>query len=60
MNDAKRQGVTIRPFNENQSWSLLLKLLGKEWEERERAGLMKGHEEDDGKAFLRDMGGVWN
>lgn len=58
MNDAKRQGVTIKPFNESQSWKLLLKLLGPEWEAREAAGQMRGHEEEDGKAFLKDMGGV--
>ncbi len=58
MNDAKRQGATIRPFNPAQSWSLLLRLLGPDWEEREKNGQIRGHEEQDGKDFLESLGGV--
>jgi hypothetical protein len=58
VNDAKRQGDTIKPFNEKQSWGLLMQLLGPDWQDMDKRGLIKGTEEAAAKNLLRDLGGV--
>jgi hypothetical protein len=58
MNDNKRKGDTVKPFNEKQSWDLLIKLLGKEWQDLDRKGLIKVSEEQAAKKFLERIGGV--
>lgn len=58
-NDAQRRGDTVKPFNDRQAWNLLMKLLGPEWEELDRKGLIKGSEESAAKELLRSLGGVW-
>jgi hypothetical protein len=58
MNDNKRKGDTVKPFNEKQSWDLLIKLLGKEWQDLDRKGLIKVSEEQAAKKFLGRIGGV--
>jgi hypothetical protein len=57
-NDAHRQGDTIKPFTEKQSWNLLMKLLGPEWVEQDRKGLIKGTEERAAIEMLKSLGGV--
>jgi hypothetical protein len=57
-NDAHREGATIKPFTEKQSWDLLMKLLGPEWVEQDRKGLIKGSEEKAATDMLRHLGGV--
>lgn len=58
MNDAKRQGDTIKPFTEKQSWGLLMQLLGPDWQDMDKKGLIKGTEEAAAKNLLKDLGGV--
>lgn len=57
-NDAHRKGDTVKPFTEKQSWDLLMKLLGSDWADKDRNGLLKGIEEKAAKEFLRSLGGV--
>lgn len=58
MKDNQRKGDTVKPFNEKQSWDLLIKLLGEEWQDLDRQGLIKVSEEQAAKALLRNIGGV--
>jgi hypothetical protein len=58
MNDAQRKGETVKPFNENQSWDLLMKLLGPEWQDLDRKGLIKVSEEAAARELLKSLGGV--
>ncbi len=57
-NDAHRKGATIKPFTEKQSWNLLMNLLGPEWVEQDRKGLIKGSEEKAAIDMLKNLGGV--
>jgi hypothetical protein len=57
-NDAHRKGCTIKPFSDRQSWKLLMKLLGPEWVEQDKEGLIKGTEERAAVELLRYLGGV--
>jgi hypothetical protein len=54
-NDAHRNGCTIKPFSDKQSWELLMKLLGVE---KDKEGLIKGTEERAAIELLRYLGGV--
>lgn len=58
MNDANRKGDTVKPFNEKQSWELLMKLLGPVWQDLDRKGLIKGTEERAAQELLKSLGGV--
>lgn len=58
MNDAKRRGDTIKPFTDKQSWDLLMQLLGPDWQDMDKKGLIKGTEEAAAKYLLKDLGGV--
>jgi hypothetical protein len=58
MNDNKRKGDTVRPFNDRQSWDLLVKLLGSEWQDLDRKGLIKVSEDQAAKGLLKSIGGV--
>jgi hypothetical protein len=58
MNDAARKGDTVKPFNERESWDLLMKLLGEDWVDMDRRGLIKASEEFAAKELLKDLGGV--
>ncbi len=57
-NDAHRKGATIKPFTEKQSWNLLMNLLGPEWVEQDRKGLIRGSEEKAAIEMLKHLGGV--
>ncbi|KAH7348885.1 P-loop containing nucleoside triphosphate hydrolase protein [Rhexocercosporidium sp. MPI-PUGE-AT-0058] len=57
-NDAQRHGDTIKPFNERQSWDLFMKLLGPVWQQKDKDGHIKGHEEKAAKLFLQNFGGL--
>jgi hypothetical protein len=57
-NDAHRKGDTIKPFTPKESWSLLMKLLGSQWAEEDRKGLIKGSEERAATELLKNLGGV--
>ncbi|RDW59780.1 hypothetical protein BP6252_12867 [Coleophoma cylindrospora] len=58
MKDNKRRGDTIMPFDETQSWELLIKLLGKSWEDLDKRGLIKTSEEKAAKEFIKAIGGL--
>lgn len=58
MNDNRRKGDTVKPFNDVQSWDLLIKLLGNDWQDLDRRGLIKVSEEQAAKGLLRNIGGV--
>jgi hypothetical protein len=60
MNDNRRKGDTVKPFNEVQSWDLLIKLLGSDWQDLDRKGLIKPAEEQAAKGLLSNIGGVGN
>jgi len=57
-NDAQRKGDTVKPFTDTQSWDLLMKLLGPDWEDLNRQGLIKTSEMSAAKELLKDLGGV--
>jgi hypothetical protein len=57
-NDAQRKGGTVKPFTDAQSWDLLMKLLGPNWEDLDRKGLIKTSEMSAAKELLKDLGGV--
>jgi hypothetical protein len=57
-NDSQRKGDTIKTFTDTQSWDLLMKLLGSDWEDLDRQGLIKTSEMSAAKELLRDLGGV--
>jgi hypothetical protein len=58
MNDAKRKGGTLKPFNEKQSWDRLIKKLGPNWQDMDRSRLIKESEVMAAKEFLTCLGGV--
>jgi hypothetical protein len=58
MKDSQRRGETVKPFNENQSWDLLMQLLGDDWKSLDKQGSMKVSEEIAARAFLSKLGGV--
>ncbi|KAH8602772.1 P-loop containing nucleoside triphosphate hydrolase protein [Bisporella sp. PMI_857] len=58
MNDAERKGDTVKPFNEKDGWDLLMKLLGPEWQDLDRRGLLKHSEEVAAREFLNELGGL--
>lgn len=58
MNDALRKGDTVKPFNDRQSWELLMKLLGPDWVDLDRKGLLIVSEDRAAKELLKQLGGV--
>ena len=58
MNDAQRKGDTIKPFDGRQSWDLFMQLLGPDWQDLDRKGLITTAEETAAKKFLDNLGGV--
>lgn len=57
-NDAQRKGDTIKPFTREQSWLLLMRLLGDDMVKMDREGSIKGTEEKAARALLDGLGGV--
>ena len=58
MKDIKRRGETVKPFNEHQSWNLLMQLLGPDWKAMDNQGSIKVSEENAARSFLAKLGGV--
>jgi hypothetical protein len=56
--DAQRKGETVKVFTEAQSWELLMKLLGPDWQDRDRLGQMKSSEDRSARELLGSLGGV--
>lgn len=58
MKDGRRRGDTVKPFNEKQSWALLMQLLGGNWKKNDEEGLIRGSEEIAARQFLTKLQGV--
>jgi hypothetical protein len=58
MFDAQRRGDTVKPFTEPQSWDLLMKLLGPDWQDRDKMGQMKSSEDRAARELLKSLDGV--
>lgn len=58
LKDSQRKGDTVKPFNEADSWQLLMRLLGPKWVEDDRNDMITQSEENAGKRLLKDIGGV--
>jgi hypothetical protein len=56
--DILRRGHTIKIFDPDQSWELLLQLLGGDWRKRERQNLIGTSEVTAAKALLGKIGGL--
>lgn len=48
----------MKVFTEAQSWDLLMKLLGPDWQDRDRLGQMKSSEDRAARQLLNSLGGV--
>lgn len=48
----------MKPFNEADSWQLLMKLLGPKWVDDDKNDQITQSEENAGRKLLRDVGGV--
>lgn len=58
MKDGRRRGDTVKPFNEKQSWDLLMQLLGGNWQRLDQEGLIKGSEDAAARQFLSKLQGL--
>lgn len=58
MKDANRKGETIKTFNENESWDLLVQLMGNEWIEAEKSGQVSPDDHQAAKEWLKKLGGL--
>jgi len=58
MKDSQRRGETVKPFDDHQSWSLLMQLLGEDWKALDREGRIKVSEDQAAKKFLSKLGGL--
>ena len=58
MKDSQRRGETVKPFNEQQSWALLMQLLGEDWKALDKEGRIRVSEEQAAKQFLSKLGGL--
>jgi|ERR1700733_3376929 hypothetical protein len=56
--DLQRRGETIKPFDREQSWDLLLQLLGDDWKKMEREGQIPLSEVSAAKNMLERLGGL--
>jgi hypothetical protein len=53
-----RKGETIKPFDANQSWDLLLQLLGDDWKKMDRENRLAPSEVTAAKNLLSKLGGL--
>lgn len=58
MKDANRRGDTVRPFSPQQSYELLMQLLGEKWQLAERRGTLPKSEINAAKTLLGKIGGL--
>ncbi|KAG4441573.1 hypothetical protein IFR05_002958 [Cadophora sp. M221] len=56
--DESRKGDTVKPFTDDQSWELLLKLLGEDWEKADRENTIPQSEIVAAKKFLSQLEGL--
>jgi hypothetical protein len=58
MKDPNRSGITVPPFNKEQSLELLLKLLGEAWEAKWLVEPFRLSDLEAGKALMKKIGGL--
>ena len=58
MKDDKRKGETVKPFNPEQAWDLLIRLVGPEWVSNQYRGTIPEDEVKAGKTLLEKLGGL--
>jgi hypothetical protein len=58
MKDKNRKGETVKPFNEQESWDLLVKLLGDKWTEAEKSGQLKPADKLATREWVRKLEGL--
>lgn len=58
MRDSKRKGDTIKPLSEEQSFDLLMLLLGERWQNLYKQGLLHQSEISAAKTILTETGGL--
>ena len=58
MKDDKRKGDTLRPFDANQSFDLLLQFLGDDWHDLHQRQLLKMSEVSTAREFLKQLEGL--
>jgi Cdc6-like AAA superfamily ATPase len=58
LKDIDRDGMTVKPFNEEQSLDLLLKLLGEAWEAKWLVEPFRLSDLEAGKALMKKIGGL--
>jgi hypothetical protein len=58
MKDNQRKGDTVKPFNDQQSFDLLMLLLGEYWQNLHTRGLLRQSEINAAKTLLKKIGGL--
>ncbi|KAH7416710.1 hypothetical protein BKA64DRAFT_701492 [Cadophora sp. MPI-SDFR-AT-0126] len=58
IHDLCRKGSTVKPFTPNQSWELLLELLGPEWKKLNQDRKIDESDVSAAKAMLKDLEGL--
>jgi len=58
MKDENRRGVTIKPFNDRESWDLLVQLLGDKWTQAVKSGRLKHSDMSAAKSWVEKLGGL--
>lgn len=58
MKDSQRKGDTVKPFNDQQSFDLLMVLLGEKWQNQYSRGLLRTTEITAAKTLLKKIGGL--
>jgi hypothetical protein len=56
--DLLRKGETIKPFDQKESWKLLLQLLGEDWKKMDREGKLPATEINAAKNLLERLEGL--
>jgi hypothetical protein len=58
MKDINRKGETIKPFNDDESWDLLIRLIGNKWAEAEKSGRLTSADYQAARDWLKKLGGL--
>jgi hypothetical protein len=58
MKDDQRKGETVKPFNDKQSYELLMMLLGEKWQTMDRRGVLRQSEITAATTLLTKIGGL--
>jgi len=58
MKDINRKGETIKPFDETESWDLLIRLMGNMWTDAEKSGQLSQDDYRAAREWLKRLGGL--